>query len=118
MTRMLAREHADDNIMLDPLLLGIFFLPDDAEEMISLGLANDGVNFSRLLYRDRNWLGRVGGTRYTLQGNLPFYSRLENLAWPYIAPGQITFTTYDSHLSLSLSKAKTETITRSLKPSS
>ena len=83
------------NIVLDPLLLGIFFLPDDAEEMISLSLANDGVNFCRLLYRDRNWIGRVGGTRYTLQGNLPFYSRLENLAWPYINPGQITFTTYD-----------------------
>ena len=83
------------NILLDPTLLGIFFLPDDAEEMISLGFANDGVNFCRLLYRDRNWLGRTMGTRYTLQGNLPFYSRLENLAWPYIAPGQITFTTYD-----------------------
>ena len=83
------------NVVLDPLLNGIFFLPYDAEEMISLGLANDGVNFSRLLYRDRNWLGRVGGTRYTLQGNLPFYSRLENLAWPYISPGQITFTTSD-----------------------
>ena len=32
---------------------------------------------------------------YTLQGNLPFYSRLENLAWPYINPAQITFTTSD-----------------------
>ena len=83
------------SVVLDPLLNGIFFLPYDAEEMISLGLANDGINFSRLLYRDQNWISRAGGTRYTLQGNLPFYSRLENLAWPYLGPGQITFTTYD-----------------------
>ena len=83
------------NVTLDPLLAGIFFLPDDAEEMISLELASDGVNFARLLYRDRNWITRAGGTRYTLQGNLPFYSRLENLAWPYIGPAQLTFTTSD-----------------------
>ena len=83
------------DLVLDPLLNGIFFLPYDAEEMLSLSLSVDGQNFYRLLYRDRNWIERVGGTRYTLQGHHPLYYRMENLAWPYINPGPITFTTSD-----------------------
>jgi hypothetical protein len=84
------------NITLDPTLGGVFFLPYDAEEMIFLKLSSDGTNFTRLNYRERDWIERVWATTlYSLPGNLPFYYRAENLAWPSIAPGQLTFTTYD-----------------------
>ena len=84
------------NITLDPTLNGVFFLPYDAEEMIFLKLSNDGTNFTRLNYRERDWIERVWATTlYSLPGNFPFYYRSENLAWPYIGPGQLTFTTSD-----------------------
>jgi hypothetical protein len=82
------------DIVLDSMLNGSFFLPYDAEEVIFLKLSRDGVNFTRLNYRERNWIERVAGySLYSLPGNLPFYYRAENLAWPYINPGKFTFTT-------------------------
>ena len=81
------------DILLDPNLNGTLFLPYDAEEVIFLNLSRDGVNFSRLNYRERDWIERVGGNQYSLPGNIPLYYRAENLAWPYIHPGIFTFTT-------------------------
>jgi hypothetical protein len=84
------------NITLDPSLNGVFFLPYDAEEMIFVKLSRDGVNYTRLNYRERDWIERVWATTlYSLPGNFPFYYRSENLAWPYAGPGQLTFTTSD-----------------------
>ena len=81
------------NIALDPNLNGALFLPYDAEEVIFLKLSRDGVNFTRLNYRERDWIERVGGNQYSLPGNIPLFYRDENTAWPYINPGKFTFTT-------------------------
>ena len=84
------------NITLDPTLNGVFFLPYDAEELIFCKMARDGINYTRLNYRDRDWIERIWATTlYSLPGNFPFFYRSENLGWPYINPGQLTFTTYD-----------------------
>ena len=81
------------DIVLDPNLNGALFLPYDAEEVIFLKLSRDGANFTRLNYRERDWIERVGGNQYSLPGNIPLYYRAENMAWPYIGPGKFTFTT-------------------------
>jgi hypothetical protein len=82
------------DVTLDPDLQGAFFLPYDAEEVIFLKLSRDGVNFTRLNYRERDWIERVGGAnQFTVPGNIPLYYRGENMAWPYINPGKFTFTT-------------------------
>ena len=84
------------NITLDPTLNGVFFFPYDAEEMIFCKLSRDGAYYTRLNYRDRDWIERIwSNSLYSLPGNLPYYYRSENLAWPYIGPGQLTFTTSD-----------------------
>ena len=84
------------DIVLDPNLNGSLFLPYDAEEVIFLKLSRDGVNFMRINYRERDWIERVWATTlYSLPGNYPLYYRAENLAWPYIGAGQITFSTSD-----------------------
>jgi hypothetical protein len=84
------------NITLDPVLNGVFFLPYDAEELIFCKMSRDGVNYTRINYRDRDWIERVWATTlYSLPGNFPFFYRSENLAWPYIGPAQLTFTTSD-----------------------
>jgi hypothetical protein len=80
-------------ITLDPNLNGALFLPYDAEEVVFLSLSRDGVNFSRLNYRERDWIERFGANQYSLPGNTPLYYRAENMAWPYINPGKFTFTT-------------------------
>ena len=83
------------NIVLDPTLNGVFFLPYDAEELIFCKLSRDSVNYQRLQYRDRDWIERAYYTAIVQPGSTPFYYRSENLAWPSIVPGQLTFTTYD-----------------------
>ena len=83
------------NITLDPTLNGVFFLPYDAEEMIFCKLSRDSVNYQRLQYRDRDWIERAYYTAIVQPGYTSFYYRAENLGWPYIAPGQLTFTTSD-----------------------
>ena len=78
---------------IDPALGGIIFLPFDAEEVIFLSLSRDAVNYSRLNYRERNWIELHHAPLFTLPGNLAWYYRSENLAWPYLNPGKFTFTT-------------------------
>jgi hypothetical protein len=80
---------------IDPALGGAIFLPFDAEEVLFLSLSRDGSNYTRLNYRERNWIERVTPTGYSLPGNMPWYYRAENLAWPYLNPGRFTFTTSD-----------------------
>lgn len=81
------------SIALDANLNGSFFLPYDAEEIIFLKLSRDGINFSRLQTRERDWIERFGASQYSLPGSIPLYYRAENLAWPYLNPGIFTFTT-------------------------
>jgi hypothetical protein len=83
------------NITLDPKLNGSLFLPYDAEEVIYLSFSRDGINFSRLHYRERDWIERIGAGQYSFTGSIPRYYRGENLAWPSINPGIFTFTTSD-----------------------
>jgi hypothetical protein len=80
------------SITLDPALNGVFFLPYDAEEIIFVSLSRDGVNFTRISYRERDWIERIGGSQHSLPGATPLYYRGENMAWPYIQPGKFTFT--------------------------
>ena len=84
-----------DGYPLDPDANGHIFLPLDAEEVIFLSLSTDGVNYARLVYRERDWIERFAGNAASVAGRNPFYYRAENLAWPYLNPGQLTFTTYD-----------------------
>jgi hypothetical protein len=77
---------------LDPLLNGIYFLPFDAEEVIFLSLSYDGLSFKRLVYRERDWIERFSTPAFNIPGNVPWFYRAENLAWPYINPGSISFT--------------------------
>ena len=83
------------DIVLDPALNGSLFLPYDAEEVVYLKLSRDGVNYVRLQYRERDWIERFASTQYSLPGYIPLYYRSENLAWPYIGPQNITFSTQD-----------------------
>jgi hypothetical protein len=78
---------------IDPSLGGIIFLPFDAEEVIFLSLSRDAVNYSRLIYRERDWIERNRAPLWSLPGYLPWFYRAENLAWPYLNPGKFTFTT-------------------------
>jgi hypothetical protein len=80
---------------LDPTLNGVLFLPYDCEEVIFLSLSYDGNNYTRLSYRERDWMERFGTRYLTVPGSIPAYYRAENLAWPYLNPGQLTFTSYD-----------------------
>lgn len=80
-----------DGIQLDPNLAGVFFLPWDAEEVIFCSLSYDGQNYRRLMYRERDWIERIYFPRYTLPGNIPWFYRGENLAWPSFSPGVFTF---------------------------
>jgi hypothetical protein len=84
-----------DLIPVDPDLNGAIFLPYDAEEVIFLSISYDGTYYSRLTYRERDWLERYGANQVTVPGNSPYYYRAENLAWPYFNPGKFTFTTSD-----------------------
>ena len=47
----------------------------------------------RLSYRERDWVERFVAPAFVLPGNWPWFHRSENLAWPYLNPGQFTFTT-------------------------
>jgi hypothetical protein len=78
---------------LDPTLGGVFFLPYDAEEVVSCSLSYDGASYVRLMYRERDWIERFYSPLMTLPGNTPWFYRAENLAWPYSNPGHFTFTT-------------------------
>lgn len=86
-----------DAVPLDPTLNGVIFLPFDTEEVIFLSFSYDGISYTRLTYRERDWIERVGGglRAATLPGNTPWFYRAENLAWPSFNPGQLTFTSYD-----------------------
>ena len=85
-----------EGIAVDPALNGSIFLPYDCEETIFRSLSRDGSNCSRLFYRDRDWIERVASPLFSLPGNLPWYYRGENLAWPYFNPGTLTLTTSDT----------------------
>ena len=87
-----------DGYPVDPTMNGRIFLPYDAEEVIFLSLSLDGVNYNRLGYRERDWIERFAGNAASVAGRNPFYYRAENLAWPYISPGQFTFTSYDTSI--------------------
>lgn len=78
---------------LDSVLGGVFFLPYDAEEVISCSLSYDGASYVRLMYRERDWIERFYSPLMTLPGNTPWFYRAENLGWPYFSPGYFTFTT-------------------------
>lgn len=87
-----------DGYPVDPTANGRIFLPYDAEEVIFLSLSNDGDNYQRLPYRERDWLERFGGGSAFFPGTIPCYYRAENLAWSNFNPGQLTFTSYDTDL--------------------
>ena len=80
---------------MDPTQNDRIFLPLDAEEVIFLSLSADATNYTRLVYRERDWSERFGGNVASVIGSSPLYSRGENLAWPRLNPGRMTFTTYD-----------------------
>jgi hypothetical protein len=82
-----------EGLIVDPTQKGSIFLPYDCEESIFLSLSRDGLNYTRLNYRERDWIERITGPIYSLPGNIPFYYRGENLAWPVLNPGKFTFTT-------------------------
>lgn len=82
--------------ILDPSLNGIFFLPYDTEEVVFFSVAGDGTNFSRLNYRERDWLERHATSQVSIPGSAISYYRAENLAWSNFNPGQFTFTSYDT----------------------
>lgn len=84
-----------DGYPMDPDSGGRIFLPLDAEEVVFLSLSTDGMNYNRLQYRERDWIERFAGNAASAAGRNPFYYRGENLAWPHLNPGQLTFTTYD-----------------------
>ena len=81
------------DLVVDPNQNGSIFLPYDCEESIFLSLSRDASNYTRLDYRERDWIERVTGPVFSLPGNLPWYYRGENLAWSYNSPGIFTFTT-------------------------
>lgn len=81
------------DLVVDPAQDGSIFLPYDCEESIFLLLSRDGQNYTRLQYRERDWIERVTGPVFSLPGNLPWYYRGENLAWIQKDPGIFTFTT-------------------------
>lgn len=85
-----------EGIVLDPTLGGIIFLPYDAEEVIFCSLSYDGQNYVRLVYRERDWIERFYFPTFTLPGNIPWFYRAENLAWPYFNPGIFTFTSSEA----------------------
>jgi hypothetical protein len=87
-----------DGYPLNPASNGHIFLPLDAEEVIFLSLSSDGQNYGRLIYRERDWIERFAQNAASATGNRPYYYRAENLAWPYLNPGQLTFTSYDTKL--------------------
>ena len=81
------------DLVIDSNSERIYFLPYDCEESIFLSLSRDALNYTRLEYRERDWIERVTGPVFSLPGNLPWYYRGENLAWSYNDPGIFTFTT-------------------------
>ena len=81
------------DLVVDPAQNGSVFLPYDCEESIFLSLSRDALSYTRLEYRERDWIERMTGPAFSLPGNLPWYYRSENLAWSYNNPGVFTFTT-------------------------
>lgn len=84
------------NSSLDPDLGGVFFLPYDAEEVVFFSISYDGLNFTRLNYRERDWMELHAQAPIITPGGIPAYFRAENLGWPYFNPGKFTFTSYDT----------------------
>jgi hypothetical protein len=78
--------------VVDPTLGGVIFLPYDAEEIIFLSLSYDGQSYVRLTYRERDWIERFASSAVGLPGGVPWFYRGENLAWPHLSPGRLTFT--------------------------
>ena len=81
-----------EGVALNPALNGAFFLPYDAEEIIYCSMGYDGINYTRLSYRERDWIERNLYPHYALPGYVPWFYRAENLAWPAFNPGQLTLT--------------------------
>lgn len=85
-----------DGIVVEPALEGRIFLPYDTEEVVFLALSADGgLTYTRIDYRERDWIERRAGTSIGTPSSLPLFYRGENLAWPGINPGKFTFTTSD-----------------------
>lgn len=85
------------SVPVDSTANGSIFLPYDCEEVIFLSLSTDGVNYTRLGYRERDWLERFGSSMVS-PSSVPNYYRAENLAWPHLGPGKLVFTSYDTTL--------------------
>ena len=83
---------AMEGVALDPALKGAFFLPYDSEEIIYCSMGYDAVNYTRLTYRERDWIERHLYPHYALPGYVPWFYRGENLAWPAFNPGHLTLT--------------------------
>jgi len=82
-----------EGLPLDSTLNGGFFLPYDAEEVVFCSLSYDQHFYTRLEYRERDWIERAAPTSASLPGLIPWFYRAENLAWPVIPAGPVTFTT-------------------------
>jgi hypothetical protein len=83
------------DITLDPTLNGAFFIPVDTEEVIFCKISQDGVNYRRVEYRERDWIERVTGGNELAPFSRPIFYRSENLGWPYSNPGKLTLTTFE-----------------------
>jgi hypothetical protein len=81
------------NVITDPNLGGVFFIPLDTEEVVFCKFSRDGINFQRLMYRERDWVERTTGGNAYAPYRLPMFYRAENYAWPYVNPGILTLTT-------------------------
>jgi hypothetical protein len=81
------------DIVLDPTLGGAFFIPLDAEEVVFLKFSRDALNYTRLNYRERDWIERVSFGNAFMPYSQPLFYRSENLAWPYLSPGKLTLQT-------------------------
>jgi hypothetical protein len=81
------------DLVIDPTLGGIFFIPLDAEEVVFVRFSRDALRYVRLTYRERDWIERVTAGNALAPYNTPVFYRLENLAWPYLNPGRLTIQT-------------------------
>jgi hypothetical protein len=81
------------DLALDPTLGGVFFIPLDSEEVVFLKFSRDDLNWTRLSYRERDWIERASFGNAFMPYSQPLYYRSENLAWPYLSPGKLTLQT-------------------------
>ena len=86
-----------DAFPLDSTLNGAFFLPADAEEVIFCSLSYDQRFYTRLDYRERDWIERSAPGSISLPGVLPWFYRSENLGWPVVPAGVFTFSSLNQN---------------------